>query len=90
MADEELEPRPTIVLPDPLRRRLPDGGGLARLLLADGREVTVALDAKGMVYGVEVAESTPSCRNPIDFEAGDILDLQVLDPPSTAAGRKFV
>jgi hypothetical protein len=43
-----------------------------------------------MVYGVEVAESTPSCRNPIDFEAGDILDLQVLDPPSTAAGRKFV
>jgi adenine specific DNA methylase Mod len=90
MADEEFEPRPTIILPDQLRMRPPEAGGIARLLLKDGREVTVALDMKGMVYGVEVAESTPSHRNPIDFGAGDILDLQVLNQPSAAKGKKFV
>lgn len=86
--NRELEPRPALRISAQLLPEAPPQGCALKLRLRDGRDVVVAADSTGLVYGVLVREDHDEYRNPIDFSSGDIVSVSQM-PHVAQPGYKF-
>lgn len=71
-----FEPRPVVYLPNSFNLKTP---GLFELTLRDRRIIPgVCVDGKGMIYGVLIPLTADRKRNPIHFQAQDIVAAKPL------------
>jgi hypothetical protein len=74
---DQWQPRPTLEIPAALLPAPDAQGCVVAVHLRDGRVVKgLAVDSKGLVYGVRVRADVDERPNPIDFTAEDIVKVK--------------